>query len=80
MGLVLKKNLEQTISAKSSLLSNDVFFKMFDDAVELVYKSYKLGGRLLIAGNGGSAADAQHLAAEFVSKLYRDRIHCQLLL
>jgi D-sedoheptulose 7-phosphate isomerase len=32
-----------------------------------------LGGRLYIAGNGGSAADAQHLAAEFVSKLSRDR-------
>ncbi len=35
--------------------------------------SYRGGGRLYIAGNGGSAADAQHLAAEFVSKLAQDR-------
>jgi D-sedoheptulose 7-phosphate isomerase len=34
---------------------------------------YRQGGRLYIAGNGGSAADAQHLAAEFVSKLARER-------
>ena len=34
---------------------------------------YQKGGRLYIAGNGGSAADSQHLAAEFVSKLARDR-------
>ena len=34
---------------------------------------YRAGGRLYIAGNGGSAADAQHLAAEFVSKLARER-------
>lgn len=38
-----------------------------------VVDSYQQGGRLYIAGNGGSAADAQHLAAEFVSKLARER-------
>ena len=41
--------------------------------VALVVARYQAGGRLYIAGNGGSAADAQHLAAEFVSKLARDR-------
>lgn len=45
----------------------------FGRAVTLVVASYKRGGRLYIAGNGGSAADAQHLAAEFVSKLGRPR-------
>ncbi len=46
---------------------------LFARAVETVVDQYKLGGRIYIAGNGGSAADAQHLAAEFVSKLTRDR-------
>ena len=45
----------------------------FSDAVNEVISRYKFGGRIYIAGNGGSAADAQHLAAEFVSKLARDR-------
>ena len=46
---------------------------MFSEAVATVVERYKRGGRIYIAGNGGSAADAQHLAAEFVSKLARDR-------
>lgn len=45
----------------------------FARITDLVVASLKAGGRLYIAGNGGSAADAQHLAAEFVSKLARDR-------
>ena len=45
----------------------------FSIAVDMVVKHYQAGGRIYIAGNGGSAADAQHLAAEFVSKLARDR-------
>ncbi len=56
------------------LLLNDVALKdMFAQATSAVIGAYKQGGRLYIAGNGGSAADAQHLAAEFVSKLARDR-------
>ncbi len=39
----------------------------------MVVNCYRKGGRLYIAGNGGSAADAQHLAAAFVSKPARDR-------
>jgi D-sedoheptulose 7-phosphate isomerase len=39
----------------------------------LCVDALRAGGKLLIAGNGGSAADAQHLAAEFVSRFYFDR-------
>jgi D-sedoheptulose 7-phosphate isomerase len=46
---------------------------LFSKAVDAVIECYQKGGRIYIAGNGGSAADAQHLAAEFVSKLARDR-------
>lgn len=69
----LKKNLEASIHAKKQLLADDHCLSMFSIAVETVVGRYKLGGRIYIAGNGGSAADAQHLAAEFVSKLARDR-------
>jgi D-sedoheptulose 7-phosphate isomerase len=46
---------------------------IFDAAVNRVISSYRSGGRLYVAGNGGSAADSQHLVAEFVSKLSFDR-------
>lgn len=69
----LKKNVLASIEAKQQLLANSQALAQFEKAVELVKTRYKSGGRLYIAGNGGSAADAQHLAAEFVSKLAKDR-------
>jgi len=69
----LKKNLKASIEAKQQLMSDEVCLAEYLKAVEIVIERYKLGGRLYIAGNGGSAADAQHLAAEFVSKLAKDR-------
>ena len=69
----LKKNLQASIQAKHQLLADDSCLGLFSKAVETVVDRYKKGGRIYIAGNGGSAADAQHLAAEFVSKLARDR-------
>ena len=70
---ILKKNLVSSILAKQQFLQLKDQLLVFDKAVQEVVERYKIGGRLYIAGNGGSAADAQHLAAEFVSKLARDR-------
>ena len=70
---LLKYNLEASIQAKKTLIENTEVLVKFSEAVDAVVSKYKNGGRLYIAGNGGSAADAQHLAAEFVSKLARDR-------
>lgn len=70
---LLQRNLEDSIAAKKSFLSKDSELETFEQAVLMLVKAYEQGGRLYIAGNGGSAADAQHLAAEFVSKLARDR-------
>ena len=69
----LKKNLMASIEAKQRFLMQVDQLEVFDKAVHEVISCYRRGGRLYIAGNGGSAADAQHLAAEFVSKLARDR-------
>lgn len=70
---IILKNINNCIKAKSKLLKNKKIIKIFSQSAETVLNSYKLGGKLLIAGNGGSAADAQHLAAEFVCKLTKDR-------
>ena len=44
-----------------------------EDAVGLINKCLKSGGKILIFGNGGSAADSQHIAAEFVNRFYIER-------
>lgn len=69
----LKGNIHASIEAKRLLIANGEVLSLFAKAVATVVERYKRGGRIYIAGNGGSAADAQHLAAEFVSKLARDR-------
>lgn len=70
---VLNDNLRISIAAKRALLENAEQIAIFARAVDEVVRRYRAGGRIYVAGNGGSAADAQHLAAEFVSKLARDR-------
>ena len=70
---LLEKNVNALIAAKQQILRDPNLLLEFSNSVLEVIKSYQAGSRLYIAGNGGSAADAQHLAAEFVSKLARDR-------
>ncbi|MCX7114397.1 MAG: SIS domain-containing protein [Gammaproteobacteria bacterium] len=71
--MILKKNIQASIQAKHQFLEDVEALTEFSEAVDMVVSRYQQGGCLYIAGNGGSAADAQHLAAEFVSKLARDR-------
>lgn len=70
---ILAFNLHSSIEAKKTLIKSAAQIEIFSQAIDAVVSRYLNGGRLYIAGNGGSAADAQHLAAEFVSKLARDR-------
>lgn len=69
----LRSWLRSSITAKTQLLESEEVFRKFDEACRVVENAFQTGGRLYVAGNGGSAADAQHMAAEFVSKLARDR-------
>ena len=69
----IRTNLDASIASKRQLLADTPALMGFARAVDMVVARYRRGGRLYIAGNGGSAADAQHLAAEFVSRLARDR-------
>ena len=70
---ILNKNLRGSIDAKQELIKQNEQLEIYAKAVNKVIQHYKQGGRLYVAGNGGSAADAQHLAAEFVSKLAKER-------
>src|SRR5437868_3599791 len=63
--------------ARQSVAVKQAFFEehatTVAEAAELIIASIKTGGKLLIFGNGGSAADAQHIAAELVNRLTYDR-------
>ena len=62
----LEKQLKDNINAHLSILkiSDDIF-----DVIQKIHKKLRKGGKILFCGNGGSAADAQHLAAEFIVRL-----------
>jgi D-sedoheptulose 7-phosphate isomerase len=67
---VIREHLKQ--SAETKLRTADACAADIERAATLVSDSFKAGGKLLICGNGGSAADSQHMAAEFVSRLTLD--------
>lgn len=70
---ILKRYVYANVTASQQMLADKNFKQQFEQVMQLMLRQYRLGGRIYIAGNGGSAADAQHLAAEIVSKLAQDR-------
>lgn len=69
----IKTRIKASADLKTSLLSNDSILNTIDSVVKEIIESYKKDGKVLWAGNGGSAADAQHLAAELSGRFYYDR-------
>ncbi|MBU1076974.1 MAG: D-sedoheptulose 7-phosphate isomerase [Spirochaetes bacterium] len=64
--------IESSIEVKKSLLTKDIP-EMISSVAELIIKTFKEGHKLLICGNGGSAADSQHFSAELVGRFMTDR-------
>ena len=60
----IKKTFEESIVTKQAVLDGELY-QVLVSAGDEISNSIKKGGKLMICGNGGSAADAQHLAAEF---------------
>ena len=69
----IKSKIEESISLKTSLLSNTDILNAVNNAINEIVTCYNAGGKVLWCGNGGSAADAQHLAAELSGRFYYDR-------
>lgn len=69
----IRERIEASVKLKSSLLTNETILNSLNQVVSQVVKCYNQGGKVLWAGNGGSAADAQHLAAELSGRFYYDR-------
>ncbi len=64
---------QASVAVKQNILSDAAFMQQVTRMGHLLIDAYEAGKKLLIAGNGGSAADAQHIAAEFVSRFNFDR-------
>ncbi|MFW5793233.1 MAG: D-sedoheptulose-7-phosphate isomerase [Bacteroidota bacterium] len=69
----IKDIIASSISVKKAVLEDDKLIDTIKQACDKIVLMYKNGGKLLLCGNGGSAADAQHLAAEFSGRYYLDR-------
>ncbi len=69
----LKQGIADSLAVKTLLAKDGPTLDKIVEVGELMIAAFKNGNRVLFAGNGGSAADAQHLAAEFVSRFEFDR-------
>jgi D-sedoheptulose 7-phosphate isomerase len=70
---VIQEKIQETIDNLSKLLRDEECLKTISESAKLIVDAIKTGHKLLICGNGGSAADAQHIAGEFLCKFYKDR-------
>jgi D-sedoheptulose 7-phosphate isomerase len=65
--------IQSSIDVKQSLLADETLINTIATCVDVITTAFKNGNKVLFCGNGGSAADAQHLAAEFSGRFYTDR-------
>ncbi len=70
---LVKRQLQKSIETMREVLADEHIHEAIVQAGELTAEAMKAGRKLMVCGNGGSAADAQHLVAEFVSRLTVDR-------
>lgn len=83
MNIKIQHIVNESISLKNKVLSDGHLLKIVEEIVHTVVAALRNGNRIYFCGNGGSAADAQHLAAEFSGRFYLDRdalpaeaLHC----
>ena len=69
----IKNYIEKSIETKNKILKSEEILLLIEQAANLIIEAYKNGNKVLTAGNGGSAGDAQHIAAELVSKFFMER-------
>ena len=79
----IKNIIQASINVKTQILADDKILQTVQDCVNVIVSAFEKGNKVLFCGNGGSASDAQHLAAEFSGRFYTDRdalpaeaLHC----
>ncbi|HPG11587.1 MAG TPA: D-sedoheptulose 7-phosphate isomerase [Chitinophagaceae bacterium] len=79
----IKNILEASITTKQKALADEKLIDTIQEVTDMITTAFQKGKRVYFCGNGGSAADAQHLAAELSGRFYKDRkalpaeaLHC----
>ena len=79
----IQQRIKESVETKNKLLANEQLLQTIEQASAAILQALKNGNKVLFCGNGGSAADAQHLAAEFSGRFYLNRkalsaeaLHC----
>ena len=71
--LLIKNAIKNSIETKKKILKDENALLIIEKVAEEIIRAFKNDKKVLLCGNGGSAADAQHIAAEFSGKFYFDR-------
>jgi D-sedoheptulose 7-phosphate isomerase len=71
--VLLRDRIGRSIELKEALLKDELFLGLVAQVAMRIVKSLEQGGKIFFFGNGGSAADAQHLAAEFTGRFLKER-------
>lgn len=69
----IRQRIESSIAIKQQIITDQTLLITVQEIADSIVSCYQNGGKVLFCGNGGSAADAQHLAAELSGKFYFDR-------
>lgn len=69
----IKQLIADSVSVKQQLLNDDAIIAQLDKVSNIIVEAFRNGKKVLFCGNGGSAADAQHLSAELSGRFYLDR-------
>ncbi len=69
----IKEIFKKSILIKQNILQDKLLWLNLEEVIDKIIKAIKNGNKILIMGNGGSAADAQHFAGEFINKFLMDR-------
>jgi D-sedoheptulose 7-phosphate isomerase len=73
MNNLIQDSIRENIAVKQSILADEAFLQKIELASKMLVQSFQNKGKALFCGNGGSAADAQHIAAELSGRFYTDR-------
>ncbi len=77
--MFIEDYIQDSVNTKMKMLNNIQIINSIQEAANLIIEAYRHNKKVLTAGNGGSAADAQHIAGELVSKIYMNRLPLQAL-
>lgn len=79
----ISETIQKNIDLHNRILENTLLLQRIEEAISIIIHTYKNNRKLFLCGNGGSAADAQHIAAELTGRFYFDRppiqaeaLHC----